>query len=54
MITSHKHKFVFIHVHRTAGTTIAKALIPLLDESDEIFGYNKLGENKSEENRQKN
>ena len=54
MIISHKHKFVFIHVHRTAGTTIAKSLIPLLDESDEIFGYTKLGESKSEENRQKN
>ena len=53
MIISHKHKFVFIHVHRTAGTTIAKSLIPLLDESDEIFGYTKLEKSK-EENRQKN
>ena len=54
MIISHKHKFVFIHIHRTAGSSVAESLIPLLGDSDEIFGYTNLGESKSEENRQKN
>ena len=28
MLASHTHKFVFIHIYKTAGTSIAKALAP--------------------------
>ena len=28
MLVSHTHKFVFIHIYKTAGTSIAKALAP--------------------------
>lgn len=30
MIISHKHKFIFIHLHKCAGTSITKSLLPYL------------------------
>lgn len=54
MIISHKHKFIFIHVHRTGGTSIANSLLSFLGESDEVYGYTRQFEKISETNRQKN
>lgn len=34
MIVSHKHKFIFIHVPKVAGNSIAHALLPCLGSSD--------------------
>ncbi len=33
MLISHKHKFIFIHIQKTAGTSISSALNPLCEES---------------------
>lgn len=30
MLISHKHKFIFIHIYKNAGTSISTALLPLL------------------------
>lgn len=38
MIISHKYKFVFIHIHKCAGTSITKALLPHLDKNDLVLG----------------
>lgn len=37
MIISEKWKFIFIHIHKTAGDAITDALAPLLGESDIII-----------------
>lgn len=34
MIISHSHKFVFIHVHKTAGESVSAALAPILGKQD--------------------
>jgi len=33
MLISHKHKFIFIHIPKTAGTSISSALNPFCEES---------------------
>ncbi len=33
MLISHKHKFIFIHIQKTAGTSISSALNPFCEES---------------------
>lgn len=38
MIISYAHKFIFIHLRKCAGTSITKALIPLLDARDTVLG----------------
>ena len=32
MIVSHKHKFIFVHIPKSAGSSITEALIPYLDK----------------------
>ena len=39
MIISHKHKFIFIHGPKTAGTTMADALAPFCGEDDIIIQH---------------
>ena len=38
VIVSHRHKFVFVHINKCAGTSIAHALIPYLSNTDIILG----------------
>ncbi len=38
MIVSHRHKFIFVHLHKCAGTSITRALIPYLGRNDLVFG----------------
>lgn len=45
MIISKKHEFIFIHCHRSAGTTLEQKMFPLLDKGDIIVGSTKHGEN---------
>ena len=35
MLISHKHRFLFVHVPKTAGSSIARALQPLSDAPDQ-------------------
>ena len=37
MIVSHKHKFIFVHVPKTGGTSVVKALYPYLDHKNDII-----------------
>jgi len=39
MIVSHKHKFVFIHIPKCAGTSIKRSLIPCLAEDDIVHAH---------------
>ncbi len=48
MIISHKYKFIFIHIHKCAGTSITHALAPYLGEDDIILGCTDEGEKLSE------
>ena len=41
MLISHKHQFVFIHVPKTAGTSLRSALEPYCDKPDEIL-FNRM------------
>ncbi len=34
MIVSHKHRFIFVHIHKTAGEAFADALAPHLGDAD--------------------
>ena len=38
MIISHLHKFIFIHIHKCAGTSISRALLPFLGKDDILLG----------------
>ena len=38
MIINHKHKFIFIHIPKCAGTSVAKALYPYGDKHDTFLG----------------
>jgi hypothetical protein len=44
MIVSHTHRFVFVHIHKTAGESITHALAPHLHRSDVIVGGGHLGD----------
>lgn len=44
MIVSNSHRFVFVHIQKTAGTSIATALDPLLRWNDVVLGGTDLGE----------
>ena len=44
MIVSHKHRFAFVHIHKTAGESITHALAPHLHRSDVIVGGGPLGD----------
>ena len=44
MIISHTYKFIFIHINKCAGTSITKALLPVLGERDLILGCTPEGE----------
>ncbi|MCF8055254.1 MAG: sulfotransferase family protein [Desulfocapsa sp.] len=41
MILSHRYKFIFIHIGKTGGTSIAKTLCQLIDSDLEETKYNK-------------
>ena len=43
MIISHSRKFVFVHIHKTAGETVTHALLPYLGRTDLVLGGTKLG-----------
>lgn len=43
MIISHRHKFVFVHIHKTAGDSITYALLPHLAWNDIVIGPTPLG-----------
>jgi hypothetical protein len=44
MIISHSHKFIFVHIHKTGGTSIEQGLDPHLAWNDLILGGSRLGE----------
>ena len=44
MIISHSRKFVFIHIHKTAGESISEALVPFLGKGDILLGTTLRGE----------
>ena len=44
MILNHQHRFLFIHVPKTAGTTVTRALSPLTTFRDIELGGTKYGE----------
>lgn len=44
MIISHSHKLIFVHIHKTAGTSVSVALDPHLDWNDVIVGGSAYGQ----------
>jgi hypothetical protein len=44
MIISHSRKFVFIHIHKTAGESVSEALVPFLGRGDILLGTTFRGE----------
>lgn len=44
MIICHSRKFIFIHIHKTGGTSVEMALEPILTWRDLILGSSALGE----------
>ena len=53
MIICHSRRFVFVHVHKTGGTSIKTALDPLLQWNDLILGGTPIGEYLNEVYRQR-
>lgn len=53
MIVSHRHKFIFIHVTKCAGTSVTRALAPYLGEDDLVLGCTPEGEKLSEAGRRR-
>tara|TARA_Y100000004_G_scaffold186508_1_gene238138 strand:+ start:7263 stop:7964 length:702 start_codon:yes stop_codon:yes gene_type:complete len=52
MIISHKYKFIFVHVPKTAGTSIVQSLYPYLDlQQDVVLGGHPDHEHKDDEQR---
>ncbi len=45
MIVSHKHQFIFVHIHKTAGEAFSAALAPHLGESDFQIGLDHSKDN---------
>ena len=53
MIISHKYKFIFVHVPKTAGTSIAQSLYPYLDlQQDVVLGGHPDHEHKDDEEKE--
>ena len=44
MIISNTHKYIFVHIHKTAGTAISRALDPHLTWNDVLLGSTDYGE----------
>ena len=44
MIISHSRRFVFVHIHKTAGESISTALLPFLGKGDLLLGTTAQGE----------
>ena len=44
MIISHSKKFIFVHIHKTGGSSLSLALQPFLAWNDLILGGSDLGE----------
>lgn len=44
MIISHSRKFIFVHIHKTAGESISTALLPFLGRGDLVLGATARGE----------
>ncbi len=42
MLISRKHKFIFIHIYKTAGTSITQALLPYITTKWKRYANNKL------------
>lgn len=42
MIISHEHRFIFIHIHKTAGESITAALLPSLDRQDVVVANRRI------------
>lgn len=38
MIISHRHKFIFVHINKCAGTSITRTLLPFLGPDDLVLG----------------
>ena len=38
MLISHRHRFVFIHVQKTGGSAVTRALHQVLDDGEEVAG----------------
>ena len=44
MIISNSHRFIFVHVLKTGGTTVCAALDPFLRWNDVVLGGTEFGE----------
>jgi hypothetical protein len=44
MIISHSRRFVFVHIHKTAGESISEALLPYVARGDLVLGTTLRGE----------
>lgn len=53
MIISHKHRFIFVHIHKCAGTSITRTLLPFLGSDDLVLGCTPKYEKLSNESRSK-